>query len=79
MTTAARAADVPETRPQRKPLGTVIWKVMTTTDHKVIGNLYFATSLFFFAIGGIMALAIRAELACCCCSRRRCSLGSPMR
>ena len=62
MTTAARAADVPQTR-VRKPLGQVIWKVMTTTDHKVIGNLYFATALGFFAIGGIMALAIRAELA----------------
>ena len=36
---------------------------MTTTDHKVIGNLYFVTSLMFFAFGGVLALAIRAELA----------------
>ncbi len=35
---------------------------MTTTDHKVIGNLYFITSFVFFLLGGIMALLIRAEL-----------------
>jgi cytochrome c oxidase subunit 1 len=34
----------------------------TTTDHKVIGNLYFITSFIFFLIGGLMALLIRAEL-----------------
>lgn len=44
-------------------LGATVMKYMTTTDHKVIGNLYFATSLFFFAFGGILALGIRAELA----------------
>ena len=36
---------------------------MTTTDHKVIGNLYFVTSMMFFLFGGVLALAIRAELA----------------
>ncbi|QQS00851.1 MAG: cytochrome c oxidase subunit I [Austwickia sp.] len=36
--------------------------VITTTDHKVIGNLYFVTSMFFFLLAGIMALVIRAEL-----------------
>ena len=36
---------------------------MVTTDHKVIGNLYFITSMMFFLFGGILALAIRAELA----------------
>ena len=36
---------------------------MTTTDHKVIGNLYFITSMAFFMFGGVLALAIRAELA----------------
>jgi cytochrome c oxidase subunit 1 len=29
----------------------------------MIGNLYFATSLLFFMFGGVLALAIRAELA----------------
>jgi cytochrome c oxidase subunit 1 len=34
-----------------------------TTDHKRIGELYLVTSFAFFAIGGIMALMMRAELA----------------
>ena len=42
--------------------GQIVVKWLTTTDHKVIGNLYLITSMVFFAIGGIMALAIRAEL-----------------
>ena len=37
-------------------------KWVTTTDHKVIGNLYFITSFIFFMIGGLLALLIRAEL-----------------
>ncbi|HET8598909.1 MAG TPA: cytochrome c oxidase subunit I [Segeticoccus sp.] len=35
---------------------------LTTTDHKVIANLYFATTFCFFLLGGIMAMLIRAEL-----------------
>jgi len=35
----------------------------TTTDHKVIGNLYMVTSFTFFVIAGAMAMVIRAELA----------------
>ncbi|HWN20647.1 MAG TPA: cytochrome c oxidase subunit I [Gaiellaceae bacterium] len=34
-----------------------------TVDHKRIGILYIATSAFFFAAGGIMALLIRTQLA----------------
>jgi len=33
------------------------------TDHKVIGIQYIVTTLFFFLIGGLLALLIRAELA----------------
>jgi cytochrome c oxidase subunit 1 len=36
---------------------------ITTTDHKRIGILYIATSLAFFAAGGILALLMRAQLA----------------
>jgi cytochrome c oxidase subunit 1 len=36
---------------------------VTTTDHKRIGILYIATSLVFFAAGGILALLMRAQLA----------------
>ncbi|MHA7860901.1 aa3-type cytochrome oxidase subunit I [Tessaracoccus sp. Y36] len=38
-------------------------KYLTTTDHKVIGNMYFVTAFIFFMIGGVLALGIRAELA----------------
>jgi len=36
---------------------------LTTVDHKRIGILYIATSLLFFAGGGILALLIRSQLA----------------
>ena len=36
--------------------------VLTTTDHKVIGNLYFVTSVLFVLAGGALAMLIRAEL-----------------
>src|SRR5690606_20691580 len=35
--------------------------ILTTTDHKVIGNLYFVTTMAWFLVGGLMALVIRAE------------------
>jgi len=68
MTSAAfnRDAQVPgmtaaAARP-RLAKGQTFVKWVTTTDHKVIGNLYFITSFIFFMIGGVMALLIRAEL-----------------
>ena len=36
--------------------------MLTTTDHKLIGQLYLVTSFVWFLLGGLMALAIRAEL-----------------
>ncbi len=36
---------------------------LVTVDHKRIGIMYIATSLVFFAGGGIMALLMRAQLA----------------
>ncbi|HWC21785.1 MAG TPA: cytochrome c oxidase subunit I [Flexivirga sp.] len=39
-----------------------MWSVITTTDHKMIGNLYLATSFVFFMVAGVLALMIRAEL-----------------
>ncbi len=36
---------------------------LTTVDHKRIGILYIVTSLVFFAIGGVLALMIRTQLA----------------
>ena len=39
----------------RKPLGQQIVRVLTTTDHKLIGKLYLGTSFAWFLVGGLMA------------------------
>ncbi|HEY9263363.1 MAG TPA: hypothetical protein VIQ11_02015, partial [Mycobacterium sp.] len=44
------------------PARTGVSQWLTTTDHKVIGNLYLITSFAFFLLGGVLALVIRAEL-----------------
>ena len=50
--------------PARVPTkGSFLLRMFSTTDHKVIGNLYLVTSFAFFMIGGAMAMLIRAELA----------------
>ena len=56
-----RGADHP-LAPARRPIGSSVLKWITTTDHKVIGNLYLVTSFIFFAFGGLLAMVIRAEL-----------------
>jgi cytochrome c oxidase subunit 1 len=48
---------------RERTLGQKVVTVLTTTDHKIIGNMYLITSFGFFIIGGILALLIRAELA----------------
>ncbi len=60
MTTMYREADW--VAPARPTLGRTAVKWATTTDHKVIGNLYFITSFVYFMVGGLLALLIRAEL-----------------
>ena len=42
--------------------GKIIVDWITSTDHKTIGYMYLIGSFFFFCIGGVMALIIRAEL-----------------
>ncbi len=54
------APESPAPRPMTKGQIVVSW--LTSTDHKVIGNLYFITSFGFFLVAGVMALIIRAEL-----------------
>ncbi|MFC7406065.1 cytochrome c oxidase subunit I [Georgenia alba] len=61
-TSALRPETIPGLRPQRQSLGKKLVGWMTTTDHKVIGNLYTTTSFVFFMIGGVLALLMRAEL-----------------
>jgi cytochrome c oxidase subunit 1 len=52
--------EVPQPPPRTKGQIVVSW--LTSTDHKVIGHLYFITSFGFFLVAGTMALIIRAEL-----------------
>ncbi|MFA5607215.1 MAG: cytochrome c oxidase subunit I [Leucobacter sp.] len=42
--------------------GNIVVSWMTSTDHKVIGNMYLISSFMWFLIGGLMALLIRAQL-----------------
>ncbi|MGH9050223.1 MAG: cbb3-type cytochrome c oxidase subunit I, partial [Acidimicrobiia bacterium] len=55
-----RKAASPAGAPPPASSGLLRW--ITTTDHKMIGLSYIVTSLTFFAIGGLLALAIRTEL-----------------
>ena len=45
--------------PRRHPIAA--W--LTTTDHKKIGIMYLVNSYFWFAVAGLLAVFIRAELA----------------
>ena len=42
--------------------GHMAWKMLTTTDHKLLGIMYLTMAFTFFLIGGLMALLIRLEL-----------------
>ncbi|MGV0835498.1 aa3-type cytochrome oxidase subunit I [Mycolicibacterium thermoresistibile] len=44
------------------PRGNLIYKLISTTDHKLIGIMYVVTCFFFFYVAGLMALLMRAEL-----------------
>ncbi|MGW7258745.1 aa3-type cytochrome oxidase subunit I [Streptomyces sp. NPDC054834] len=60
---SARSLPVPPRPTRRSPLGRALLRWTTTTDHKVIGNLYLTTAFSFFLFGGVLALLMRAELA----------------
>ncbi len=47
----------------KKSMGKAVVNWITSTDHKVIGYMYLITAVMWFFIAGLMALAIRAELA----------------
>lgn len=36
---------------------------LTSTDHKKVGTLYFVAGLFYFVVGGVIALLMRIQLA----------------
>ena len=41
------------------PKGSLIYKLITTTDHKLIGIMYCVACFIFFFIGGLLALLMR--------------------
>jgi cytochrome c oxidase subunit 1 len=45
---------------EHHPGGLMRW--LTTTNHKDIGTMYLTFSLIMFFVGGLMILAVRAEL-----------------
>ncbi|MGW0748561.1 aa3-type cytochrome oxidase subunit I [Streptomyces sp. NPDC002587] len=48
---------------RRAGQGSAVLRWLSTTDHKVIGNLYLVTAFAFFLFAGVLALVMRAELA----------------
>ena len=72
MTTLAnRTTPTPTTKivaPTSK--GRLFIKIITTTDHKMIGYMYLVTTFAWFLIGGLLALILRAELARPACYRQ---------
>ncbi|MAU83485.1 cytochrome c oxidase subunit I [Gordonia sp. NPDC062954] len=66
MSTVEQTAAVEAQRPyppRRRQLGGVLYTLLTTTDHKLIGQMYLVACLAFFFLGGLMALLMRGELA----------------
>jgi cytochrome c oxidase subunit 1 len=62
MATISETPTAPVARPVRKTKGKILASWLSSTDHKVIGNLYLISSMGFFMFAGAMALIIRAEL-----------------
>jgi cytochrome c oxidase subunit 1 len=48
--------------PRRGVKGSFVYRVLTTTDPKLLGIMYTVTSIGFFIAGGLMALLMRSEL-----------------
>ena len=60
--TRTLASDEMPEAPKPMSKGKLAVKILTSTDHKVIGYLYLGTSFAWFLIAGILALLLRAEL-----------------
>jgi cytochrome c oxidase subunit 1 len=64
MTTADMQVTAPPMSPGEVPVYRKWWEYFTfSPDHKVIGIQYLVTSFIFYIIGGVMATAMRTELA----------------
>jgi cytochrome c oxidase subunit 1 len=51
------------TRADHQRPGVALLGYLKTTDPKLIGKMYISTAIFFFVVGGLLALLMRAELA----------------
>ncbi|HEY6957254.1 MAG TPA: cbb3-type cytochrome c oxidase subunit I, partial [Candidatus Limnocylindria bacterium] len=56
-------ATAERTLPVAQPRYSGLMEWITTTDHKKIGILYVTTTFLFFLAGGLLAMAIRTQLA----------------
>ena len=63
MATASLSAPRGRAMVRRPSATTGYWSWFTTVDHKKIGIMYGVTAFFFFIVGGLEALLIRAQLA----------------
>ena len=64
MTTVAPKPIVTRPYPVRRAVkGSMIGRLLRTTDAKLIGLMYLVTSFVWFFVGGFLALLMRAELA----------------
>jgi cytochrome c oxidase subunit I len=63
MTTTLEPPAPAPSNPERARANAGLLGWLTTTDHKVIGLSYLATASLFFAVGGVLALLIRVQLA----------------
>ena len=63
VTTFARPGQTgPRAGPGASRKGSLLASWLSTTDHKIIGQLYLITSFGFFLIAGLMAMIMRAQL-----------------
>ncbi len=53
----------PKVRAKEFSFSEVFYKWVATVDHKRLGLMYIAAALLFFVVAGVMAAAIRAQLA----------------
>lgn len=63
LSAAAEEQDEDRVTGRRVRAGSYVLRLLSTTDHKVIGNMYLVTAFGFFLFAGVLALVMRAELA----------------
>ena len=69
MSEPARSRDIDRARTGRAGLrgpggpSRGFWGALATVDHKIIGRRYIATAFAFLFLGGVLALAMRWQLA----------------